>query len=165
MKEKNFSIEGMSCAACAKAVERICKKQDGIREARVNLATEKLSIEYNEQELDFNKLEKAIEKGGFKLIYNYKNIILNVQGMSCAACAKSIEKICYKINGVKNASVNLATEKLNLVYDTDEVELSYIKEKVNKGGFQLRDELSNNNIEKASKRNESKSLKKRFIMS
>ena len=40
--KKMLKIEGMTCAACSKAVERACKKIDGVQESSVNLATEKI---------------------------------------------------------------------------------------------------------------------------
>ena len=36
---ENYKITGMSCAACAKAVERIVKKLDGVEDQNVNIAT------------------------------------------------------------------------------------------------------------------------------
>ena len=39
----------MTCAACAKAVERAVGKLEGISQAKVNLATEKLTVEYDEE--------------------------------------------------------------------------------------------------------------------
>ena len=40
----------------------------------------------------------------------------NVTGMSCASCSASIEKTLNKMDGIK-ASVNLATEKVNVESD------------------------------------------------
>jgi len=48
MTTKSLKIEGMTCSACAKAVERSSKKLDGVIEANVNFATEKLTINYDE---------------------------------------------------------------------------------------------------------------------
>ena len=44
--EKNFKIEGMTCAACVRAVERAVNKLEGIQEVGVNLATEKMVVKY-----------------------------------------------------------------------------------------------------------------------
>lgn len=44
MERKLLKIEGMTCAACAKTIERVTKKLDGVIESNVNFATEKLSI-------------------------------------------------------------------------------------------------------------------------
>lgn len=51
MKKLSFNIEGMTCAACAKAVERVSKKLEGVQEANVNIATEKLSIIFDEKKM------------------------------------------------------------------------------------------------------------------
>jgi Cu+-exporting ATPase len=40
MANKVLTIEGMTCAACARTVERAAKKLSGVTEANVNLATE-----------------------------------------------------------------------------------------------------------------------------
>ena len=46
MIEKSLKIEGMTCAACSRAVERVVSKR-GVESASVNLASEKLSVSYD----------------------------------------------------------------------------------------------------------------------
>ena len=48
MENKSFAIEDMTCASCAQTVEKAAKKVRGVTQASMKLATEKLSIEYNE---------------------------------------------------------------------------------------------------------------------
>jgi len=38
-----MKIEGMTCAACAKAVERVTRKLDGVTESNVNLSNRKIN--------------------------------------------------------------------------------------------------------------------------
>ena len=45
-----------------------------------------------------------------------KNSTFNVTGMSCAACARTVENALNKNEDIK-ASVNIATEKVNIEYD------------------------------------------------
>ncbi|MGL5051821.1 MAG: heavy metal translocating P-type ATPase [Fusobacteriaceae bacterium] len=66
MQEKIFNISGMNCSACSKHVERVTKKLQGTIEANVNLATEKLTIKYDETKLNKKDIEEAVEKAGFK---------------------------------------------------------------------------------------------------
>lgn len=66
--EKSFKIEGMTCAACAKAVERTSKKLEGVTEANVNFATEKLNISYDPSKLRVLEVKKAVEKAGYKVV-------------------------------------------------------------------------------------------------
>ena len=49
--KETYTIAGMSCVSCAKAVENITKKLDGVESSSVNIATEKLNIEYNKQKI------------------------------------------------------------------------------------------------------------------
>lgn len=66
--KKTFKIQGMSCAACAKAIERVTLKLEGVDMSSVNLATEKLDIEFDEQKVSVERIFAAIEKAGFKAL-------------------------------------------------------------------------------------------------
>lgn len=68
MSSRSFDIEGMTCAACARAVERAANKLDGVTEANVNLATEKLSISYEPSKVNISDIKKAVEKAGYKAL-------------------------------------------------------------------------------------------------
>ncbi len=63
----------MTCAACAKAVERVSRKLDGVMEANVNIATEKLDITFDKSKVSLNDIKRAIEKAGYKALEE-KNI-------------------------------------------------------------------------------------------
>jgi P-type Cu+ transporter len=67
---------------------------------------------------------------------------LQVEGMTCSACALSIEKHLNKVEGVEKASVNFASEKLALEYDPEKVNLEELLTKVEKIGYKLGEEDS-----------------------
>jgi len=58
----------MTCSACANRVERVTKKLDGVENATVNFATEKLTIKVNEDEIYYGDIKAAVDKAGYKLI-------------------------------------------------------------------------------------------------
>ncbi len=60
---------------------------------------------------------------------------LNVRGMTCAACVRSVERAVDKHPGITEASVNLTTEKLRVSFDPDQVTLEHIIQSVSKAGF------------------------------
>lgn len=68
MSKETFKIEGMSCAACAKAIERVTSRLDGVELSSVNFATESLTIEYDDLKVTFEQINAAVEKAGFKII-------------------------------------------------------------------------------------------------
>jgi Cu+-exporting ATPase len=63
-----------------------------------------------------------------------------IEGMSCAACATRIEKNLLKLEGVKLASVNLATEKATVEFDETMVNPKMIQEAVRKIGYDIIEE-------------------------
>ena len=67
MAEKIYTVTGMSCAACANAVEKALNKNTDIS-ASVNIATEKLNIEYDEKKYDFDKIREIVESAGYGLV-------------------------------------------------------------------------------------------------
>ncbi|NFI07024.1 copper-translocating P-type ATPase [Clostridium botulinum] len=164
MKKLSFNIEGMTCAACAKAVERVSKKLEGVQEANVNIATEKLSIIFDEKKCNTLDIEKAIEKAGYKAFLDGQHMNLKIEGMTCAACAKAVERVSRKLDGVLEANVNIATEKLDITFDKSKVSLNDIKIAIEKGGYKALEE-KNIEEEKKGKEDAIKSLWRRFITS
>lgn len=165
MTEKVLKIEGMTCAACARAVERASKKLDGVAEANVNYATEKLNIAFDDSKVKLSDIQSAIEKAGYKALSDTVSKVLKVEGMTCAACAKAVERAAKKLNGVEEANVNYATEKLVVSYDSSMVRTSDIKAAVEKAGYKLLEEEVSIDADKEKKEAEIKALWRRFITS
>ncbi len=46
-----------------------------------------------------------------------KQVIYPIEGMHCASCVQKIEQSIIKLIGVREVSVNIATEKMKIVYD------------------------------------------------
>lgn len=68
LKSYTFKVEGMTCSACANRVERVTKKLDGVQSAAVNFATEKLTVNIDEDEIGYGQIKAAVDKAGYKLI-------------------------------------------------------------------------------------------------
>ncbi|MGL6098628.1 MAG: cation transporter, partial [Fusobacteriaceae bacterium] len=66
MKKNTFRIEGMNCSSCSGHVEKAVRKLDGIVEANVNLAAEKLVVEFHEKKLSVNEIINAVQNAGYK---------------------------------------------------------------------------------------------------
>lgn len=64
-----------------------------------------------------------------------------VTGMSCASCANAVEKALNKNNDI-NASVNFATEKLNIEYDEKKYNFDKIREIVESAGYGLAEDMT-----------------------
>lgn len=118
MAEYQFMVEGMSCASCVNRVEKALNKVTGVTEASVNLATEKVTIQTTTP-INIASLFEAVENAGYHPIalpseHDSQDIVLSINGMSCASCVNRVEKALYKVAGVESAQVNLATEKATI---------------------------------------------------
>ena len=137
MESKSFKIDGMTCAACANRVERFTKKVDGVESATVNFATETLTVEYDKEKVNSDIIEQTVDKAGYKVRKNIQSYNLKVEGMTCAACSSRVERVTRKLPGVIESTVNLATERLVITINADEVTYGQIKAAVEKSGYKL----------------------------
>nr|WP_263324862.1 heavy metal translocating P-type ATPase [Neobacillus sp. Marseille-Q6967] len=113
--ENQFQVTGMTCAACALRIEKGLKKMEGVKDANVNLALEKATIKYDASVMGPADIQKKVRDLGYDVVTNKTE--LDVTGMTCAACSTRIEKGLNKMEGVVNATVNLALEKATVEYN------------------------------------------------
>jgi len=73
MTKLTLAISGMTCAACARNIERVVNKQEGIAIAQVNYAAEKLNLEFDEEITTFENIHAVVERAGFTLHLPEKN--------------------------------------------------------------------------------------------
>ena len=169
MKTDSLKVLGMTCAACARAAERAVKKLEGVTEASVNFSTEKLNVTYDEQKVGISHIKEAVAKAGYEALEEKtdKEISIPVQGMTCTACAKAVERALGKVQGVSHVSVNFATEKATVKYDPAAVRLSEIKQIITKAGYKPLDIEKNNTVDedKLRKEKEVRTLWTKFIVS
>lgn len=72
MKKIILAIDGMTCSACSNGLEKYLNKQEGIKEASVNLVMANALVEYDENILNQEKIEKFVEEAGFKSLGIFK---------------------------------------------------------------------------------------------
>jgi Cu+-exporting ATPase len=141
MKQKiQIPIKGMHCASCAKIIEKRLSKTNGVKQANVNYATEKATVSYDSSKVDMNKLHKAIEDAGYTpLTEQGTKLILQIEGMTCASCAQTIEKALKKAQGVSKANVNFAAEKATVFYDSTKTSIDKLTEVVKNTGYSAKE--------------------------
>ncbi|MDR3139254.1 MAG: heavy metal translocating P-type ATPase [Treponema sp.] len=140
MQNQTLTIGGMTCAACASRIERTVRKLEGVTTVAVNLASEKLFVEYGDPQ-NLAGIKEAVIKIGYQVLDKPPGVKITIPigGMTCAACASRVEKAIAKLGGIESASVNLATEKASVVYNPQALRLSAIKAAIEKAGYQALD--------------------------
>ncbi len=129
----SLSVEGMTCASCVGRVERALQAVPGVKQASVNLATERATIQLD-NEVKRSALVEAIEHAGYAVQAD-NSIDLNIEGMTCASCVGRVERALLAIPGVQSAVVNLATERASVVAG-DVVHASALIAAIEKAGYQ-----------------------------
>ncbi len=105
-----LGVAGMTCASCAGRVEKAINAIPGVTKTSVNLATDSVAVEIDHAAaIDAATVQQAIEKAGYSV--PQQEIELDITGMTCASCSGRVEKALRKVDGVLDASINLATDK------------------------------------------------------
>ena len=65
MKKETFDVQGMTCSSCVAHVEKAVKKLDGIENVNVNLLSNNMVVEYNEEVVNNEKIIKSVEESGY----------------------------------------------------------------------------------------------------
>ncbi|MDR1638815.1 MAG: heavy metal translocating P-type ATPase [Clostridiales bacterium] len=165
MDSEVLGIRGMTCAACAQRIEKTVNKLPGVAKASVNLATEKLFVEYEPDTLALADIQAAVSKIGYEALEKASGngITIPVGGMTCAACAQRVEKALKQVEGVSSASVNFATEKATVVYDPQIVRVAELKAAIVKAGYKAI-EARDADEDRERKQKEIKTLWTKFIV-
>ncbi len=136
MDNRVLGIRGMTCAVCAQRIEKTVLKLSGVTQASVNLASEKLFVEYDAGIVTIDAVKEVVTKLGYEAVENTSSgVTIPIGGMTCAACAQRVEKVIKKQNGVTAVSVNIATEKATVSYDPQVIRLSEIRQAIEESGY------------------------------
>ncbi len=144
MKKAQIEIAGMSCSTCAANIEKALRKKEGVKEANINFAVEKAYVVFDEETLSIKEIGEIIEKTGYEVLdarmegqHEEKKKTYQVNGMSCTACAKRIETVLGKTEGVSEVNMNFAAEKLTIMQNEEVLSEKDLQEKIKKMGFEL----------------------------
>ena len=64
-------------------------------------------------------------------------VVLPIEGMTCASCVRRIEKRLSRVDGVSQTNVNLATEQAHLVFDPALVDVQALTAAVEQAGYKV----------------------------
>lgn len=153
-----LTVTGMTCAACSNRIEKALNKMDGV-EANVNLAMEKATIKYDPSKQSVADIQSKIENLGYGVAT--EKVTLDIEGMTCAACATRIEKGLNRMEGITNATVNLATNSAVVEYNEGLASVEDILEKIKKLGY--KGQIRNEEQDQAGRREELLKQKQRQL--
>ncbi|XP_038881752.1 copper-transporting ATPase RAN1 [Benincasa hispida] len=120
-----FTIGGMTCAACVNSVEGILKDLPGVRRAVVALATSLGEVEYDPTITCKDDIVNAIEDAGFEASFvqssEQDKILLGVAGIAGEVDVQFLEVILSNLKGVKRFLFDSTSGKLEIIFDPEVV--------------------------------------------
>jgi P-type Cu+ transporter len=136
-QEIDLPITGMTCANCARTVERTLSKTAGVQTAAVNYATERAHVTFDPAQIQVPELVSRVDKAGYGVAQ--ATIDLPITGMTCASCVRTVERALSKQEGVMTVNVNLATEKASVTYLPGAIRRQNMVQAVEKAGYGVLD--------------------------
>ncbi len=119
MKTQVFNIRGMHCASCVLKIERSLKQTKGIKNASVNIASEKATVEYDEAVAREKDLLEAVNRAGYQALISedgekkegVNEVTLKILGMDNPHHQGMVESALKGLSGIQNVKLDYGTEK------------------------------------------------------
>ena len=118
-----FSIGGMTCAACVNSVEGILRDLPGVKRAVVALATSLGEVEYDQTLISKEDIINAIEDAGFEGAFiqssEQDKIVLGVSGIYSEMDVQFLGGLLSNLKGVRQFSFDRITRELDVLFDPE----------------------------------------------
>ena len=134
--ERSFTlpVTGMHCVACVGRVEQAVARVDGVQEAAVNLADERLAVRAG-RDVRAADVAAAVESAGYEVPTDERT--LQIEGMHCSSCVGQVENALARVSGVLDASVNLASGQALVRHALGQADLGALRTGVERAGFSV----------------------------
>ncbi|MDO8740761.1 MAG: heavy metal translocating P-type ATPase [Candidatus Woesearchaeota archaeon] len=162
-----IKITGMHCASCANTIEKALKRAKGVINTNVNFATEKATVEFDENKTNQEGVEKTIEKTGYKIIKEEKEsktgekgiseIKLKIIGMDNPHCVATVSGALSAIKGIVSKEL-LVNQKAAIKYDPVLTSINEIKKAIKNSGYEPIEETASVDKEKEARQKEIRRL-------
>ncbi len=163
MTEQDYAltVEGMSCASCVGSVERAAGETRGVAAASADFVSGRLRIEPGREGVDWRELAETLRRAGYPAAT--REMIFEVEGMSCASCAARLEKLLKDRPGVLEASVGFPSEEASVTYLAGIVDPDTLADAAADAGYGLKEKRSDHETERASTQADESSRLRRSV--
>ncbi|KAK6173176.1 hypothetical protein SNE40_016680 [Patella caerulea] len=147
-----IGVEGMTCQSCVHTIKTGLESEKGVLNAQVFLENKEAVIEYSPTETNPPNLAAKIEDMGFEARIkdvhpspssgNLPNTTvvttINIEGMTCQSCVKSIESNISSKDGIDSISVSLQNKQASVHYNPNKFNPVKIAEAIDDMGFEAK---------------------------
>ncbi len=159
----DLPVGGMSCASCVATVEGGLRRTRGVREAAVNLAAERASVTFDPQTVRLEDLIRAVEGVGYQV--PVERVAIPIKGLELAPSTEKLERALRQHEGVRAATVNLASEQAAIEYVPRVVSVEDLRRAIRDAGYEPL-EVAESGIDREAerRRREIRTLRRQFLV-
>ena len=100
----------------------------------------RLCLHYDPQRFSVSRVRELAQAAGAKTADRFHHENLRIDGMDCPTCAVVIEHALQRTDGVLEASVSYAAERLRLEYDSEKIARAAITQRIQALGYAVLEE-------------------------
>jgi Cu+-exporting ATPase len=156
----------MTCAACARRIERKLSKSQGVNRAGVNFATSRATVEYDPQATNVSQLIEAVKEVGYGTAGTVRADFIVDDSARPSGSSRQLERYLNSLGGVVLASFNLGTMEVRVEYLPGSIEVRKVRKAIEDFGYRVRDVSGNGEAaedsERAAREAEYKELRLKF---
>ncbi|MDR7481176.1 MAG: heavy metal translocating P-type ATPase [Armatimonadota bacterium] len=134
VRRVDLPVAGMSCASCVARVEQSLQQTPGVVTAQVNFAAERAAVTFDPATISVQDLVTAVHGAGYEV--PRARAVIPIAGMSCASCVTRVEAALRGVDGVVDASVNLAREQATVEYVPGVATLEALRQAIREAGYE-----------------------------
>lgn len=179
LRTTTVAIGGMTCGACTSSVQDAFKDVEGLVQFNISLLAERAIVVHAAELLPTEKIASVIEDAGFDASIvsseaqtptskTVDQVSMSLYGPRDASSAMALEDSLVQKPGIVSASVNMATFRISLSYDTTVIGVRSIVEAIEASGYNAlltESEDTNAQLESLSKTKEIQEWKSAFLFS
>jgi P-type Cu+ transporter len=170
MERVALPITGMTCAACAARIEKGLKRIEGVRQANVNFAAHRATVEYDPSQASTRALVDFIRDAGYGTAGTAEARIY-VNDSECMTCtAPKLEAAVRAVPGVVQAVYNMATQQVIVEYLPPVAELAAVRQAIESAGYRVEEMppaeggAANQDYEQQAREQEYREILRRFLV-
>ncbi|HEX8709635.1 MAG TPA: heavy metal translocating P-type ATPase [Pyrinomonadaceae bacterium] len=164
----DLPITGMTCAACARRIERKLSKVPGVNRAGVNFATSRATVEYDARATDLRQLMQTVREVGYGTGETARADFILGHQASPAASSVELERRLNGLSGVVKAGFNPGMTEFHVEYLPGATDGRAIRRAIEGFGYGVRevlgagDEATAEDSEEAARAAEDSELRRKF---
>ena len=134
----DLPVTGMTCAACARRIEKSLAKAPGVRRASVNFATSRATVEYDPKATGVRGLIETVRDVGYGTAGTARADFIVDDSARPSGSARGLEARIERVPGVVDASFNLSTMQVRVEYLPGSTDVEAIGRAIDELGYRAR---------------------------